>query len=282
MTIQSALEQAIQKLTEHEITTAELDAQILLAHTLGQTKEYLLTYFSKSLEPQEEKDFFSYIDKRCDFTPIAYITGNKEFFGLDFIVTHDVLVPRPETELLVEQALHFSNTINKEPVVIADIGTGSGCIAISIAKQLPEARVVATDCSSKALTVAQKNSKKHDVIVEFTEGNFLEPLKNTHIDILVSNPPYGTKTMFQPNASIKHEPQEALYAGTQGLEAYHAIFHQLQQRDQLPSVIIGELDPRQSIEIKKVAHHYLPQYSIRIIKDLAQLDRVILLQKSNS
>ncbi len=180
-----------------------LDAELLLAHVLKKPREFLYTYPEKKLTSAQYQNFKKLINKRAKYWPIAYLTGIKEFYGLDFIVNKDVLIPRPETEELVDLA---------KGKIIVDVGTGCGNIAIAIAKKLPQSKVIATDISKKALDVARENAKKNKVKVEFYQGSMLEALPKKYynkIDLIVSNPPYLPKNQANKK-SLQHEPMVAL------------------------------------------------------------------------
>ena len=170
------------------------------------------------------------IERRAQREPLQYITGRQEFWGLDFMVTPDVLIPRPETELIVETALAACQDRSR-PLTIIDLCTGSGCIAISLAKELPAARIFATDTSAKALAVARENARRHGVSdrIRFLEGDLFGPLEELdlqgQVDIIVSNPPYvpsGDRPALQPEVR-DYEPELALFAGPEGTEIHRRI-----------------------------------------------------------
>lgn len=202
MTIKQALIEATKKLK------SALDADILLSHAIDKSKEYLYTYPEKNLTKKQTEKYNRLIKKRIKKIPVAYLTNHKEFFNLDFYVDKNVLIPRPLTESLVEEVIKEAK--NKK-INIADIGTGSGCIAIALKKHLPQATVYATDISIAALNVAKKNAKKHRVKIKFFQGDLLAPLSNKKIDIIVANLPYLTKSQIKNE--LKYEPKTALLGG---------------------------------------------------------------------
>lgn len=208
MTIKQALKQAAQKLAAAGIDSSALDADILLSFVLKKPKEFLYTYPEKILTKNQLTRFNQLINRRAKHEPVAYLTQHKEFFGLDFYVDKNVLIPRPLTESLVEQVI---KEVGNKKVVIADIGTGSGCIAIALKKHLPQATIYATDISAAALLVAKKNARKHRVKIKFLQGNLLEPLKNKKIDIIVANLPYLNKNQIKNELTF--EPKIALLGG---------------------------------------------------------------------
>lgn len=236
MQINKALIWAEHKLKK--IKTASLDAEILLSHALNKQKSFLYTYPEKKLTPSQFVRFDKYVSRRAENEPAAYITRHKEFYGLDFKINKYTLIPRPETEHLVEKILK-----NKKIKTIADIGTGSGCIAIALAKNNPGLKIYATDISAKALAVAKKNTKLHKIKnITFKKGNLLEPLKNTKLDALAANLPYLSEKTYKKNyEQLKYEPKNALLAGKDGLDCYKKLFSQINKLKYKPKYIYIEL-----------------------------------------
>lgn len=283
----------IRKILQQNIKNISyLDAEILLAFVLEKPKEFLYTHPEYKLTATQIKKFKKLVNCRKEGEPVAYLTNHKEFYGLNFYVDKNVLIPRPETETLVEEIIKDNK--NKK-IVIADIGTGSGCIAIVLAKFLPKAKIYATDICKKALNVATGNAKKHNVKIDFIQGNLLEPLKNKKIDIVAANLPYGWKewknNTTAETVGLKFEPLLALFTEENGLYLYKKLFQQIRLRIthpafvphivglrrgkySLPVTIYLEFDPRQKDDFKKIAKEYLPQYRLRIKKDLAGRDRI--------
>jgi len=261
-----------------------LDAEVLLSFVLKKPKEFLYAHPEFQPTKKQISNFQFLISKRIKGEPIAYLTGHKEFFGLDFLVNKNVLIPRPETEILVEDVL-FQISNNKYQITnIADVATGSGCIAISLKKHLPKLKIFATDISSAALNVAKKNAKRHKVKLNLFKGDLLTPIKNKKIDLLVANLPYldiKHKNLLKSSETIglKFEPKKALYAGTKGFDLFQKFFEQLNQRKQSPKYIFLEIGHNQATDLKKLIKKYLRQYSVKIKKDLAHLDRVLILKK---
>jgi len=215
--------------------TTALDAEVLLSHTLNKPKSFLYTYPEKKLTQAQVRKYKSLISRRAKHEPVAYITGHKEFYGLDFYVNQHTLIPRPETEALVEKIIK-----NKDIHSIADIGTGSGCIAIALAKNNPKLNIYAIDISSKALTVARKNAKAHKVKnITFKQGNLLEPIKNIKLDAIVANLPYLSEKVYKKNYQhLKYEPKQALYAGKDGLDYYKKLLKQINKLKHKPQLYI--------------------------------------------
>ena len=202
-----------------------LDAELLLAHVLDVSRANVIARDERELTPEEQGDFEQLLARRMSGEPLAYLTGTKEFWSLELEVTRDVLVPRPETELLVEWYLSFPR---KRESRVFDLGTGSGAIALAIARELPQARVIASDISGAALAVARRNAASLSIAnVEFMQGSLFEKLDsrfrgNDGFDLIVSNPPYVAAG--DPHlADLKFEPAIALSSGADGLDALRAI-----------------------------------------------------------
>ncbi|HCC23604.1 TPA: peptide chain release factor N(5)-glutamine methyltransferase [Candidatus Falkowbacteria bacterium] len=302
MTINQALKSALAIFKKQTLDSALLDAQILLAFVLKKTKEYLFTYPEKTLTKNQAARFKTLIKQRTAGRPIAYLTHHKEFYGLDFYVNRSVLIPRPDTELLVSETIKLVTAgRDRQPtnINIAEIGTGSGAIAVAITvsvghtRPLPAANIFATDISAKALTVAQKNARLHHAKIKFLHGNLLEPLKNQKIDILIANLPYlptsnikglvtlssveGRQKSFD-TIGLKFEPHTALYSGPDGLNAYREFFHQAAKLKHQPKFILIEFDPRQTPTLKKIIKTIFPTSKIQVKKDLCGLDRVMIVK----
>lgn len=252
--------------------TSALDAQVLLAHALGQSRTWLITHARDPIAADRLEKFNKLIERRTNGTPIAYLTGEQEFWSLPLKVTDDTLIPRPETELLVELVLE------KLPVGgtcrVADVGTGSGAIALAIASERKDCRLVATDASAAALTVARDNARRLNIgNVEFVEGSNLQPLKDQTFNIIVSNPPYIPEN--DPHLSqgdVRFEPRSALVAGIDGL----AVIRVLINEGSTYLVDDGWLMIEHGYDQEKVVTHLFNQAGFRNIecyRDLAGLPR---------
>jgi len=236
--IASALAQAVADFTAHSIPNSQLEAEVLLAHVLRSDRTGLYTRPAEFLLETHAVTFQQCVRRRLQHEPLQYITGVQEFWSLDFAVDQRVLIPRPETELLVEVVLHLlgqrTSSLLQAPALrfplvtprILDIGTGSGCIAIALAKELPEAKIWATDSSGSALAVAAANARRHGVYqrICFLQGDLFAPFKDQkcRFDLLIANPPYiqhGELSRLQPEVR-DWEPQTALDGGTDGLDFY--------------------------------------------------------------
>ena len=231
-TIAQAIAEGSARLGASHVDEARRTAGVLLCHALGIDRTHLLTRSDEQIIDSDYESYLQLVERRAAGEPVQYITGHQEFFGLDFNVTNEVLIPRPETEFLVERVIALAIEFPGEPnPLIADIGTGSGCIAISLATRLPHARLIATDISAAALEVARANASRHGVSdrIQFVQGDALEPLARLDVegavDVLVSNPPYveeATSELIQREVR-EWEPHTALFAGADGLDFYRRL-----------------------------------------------------------
>lgn len=259
-----------------------LDAEILLSLALQKPKEHALAHPEEKLAPAQIKKFSKFAERRSAGEPVAYITGEKEFFGLGFAVNKNVLIPRPETELLVELAI--KKILNAEcgiPEAIIDIGTGSGNIIVSILKNLPKkiqkkTNFFAVDISKRALTIAKVNAKKHgiDKKIKFIQSSLLEYFskkKNKFKDILVvANLPYVSQDIYKKNKiNLKYEPKQALLSPEKGLAHYKKLFEEAGLLIADRRSLILEISPEQKSEIGRIIKRLLPQARIKFFKDLA-------------
>ncbi len=258
-----------------------LDIEILLAHALQKPRAFLLYHLSDKITLKAYLHFQYCIWQYGRGYSIAAITKHKEFFGLDFFVNKHVLIPRPETELMVEEALIEIKNTETETTLI-DIGAGSGCVPISISKNCPKKlNIMAIDVSCLALCVAKKNAKKHGVHIKFLYGNLLSPLQHRAINIesrliITANLPYLTVKQFQDEPSIQREPKIALVAEKNGLDLYEKLLYQT--KIIFPNkkiVLFFEIDPTQAELIKKIILQLYPDSQIEIKKDLSGLDRLV-------
>lgn len=318
MTISQLLSSATDELKKANIASARLDAEVLLAFVLEKprtgsdplqklshllkgsvpkkiSREFFYSHDDTNISKEDCKKFHKLIQRRKNHEPVAYIIGKKEFYGLDFFVDSAVLIPRPETELLVELVLKYMKQETRNiKLDIVDIGTGSGNIIISLAKTLEalnmehETKFCGIDNSTHALNVATKNAKIHGVNrnINFLHGNLLEPLLNSKYKIpnticdkliILANLPYLKGTDILQDNVFKFEPHSALFAGTDGLKFYKELFEQINNRsDILKSDIVMflEIDPSQKSSIKTLAKKYFKNADIKIFNDLANKPRV--------
>lgn len=221
--IAAILNAAVSRLGSARSNNPRLDAEILLAHVIGKSRSYLRAWPEQILPEPHHRRFFELVERRAGGEPIAYITGQREFWSLPLAVNHHTLIPRPETERLVELALE--HIPSDRTVCIADIGTGSGAIALAVASERPRCRLIATDISPHALEVAQDNAERLNIRnVEFRTGNGLDALRGEQVDMVCSNPPYiadGDPHLLE--GDLAAEPRTALVAGETGLELIEAL-----------------------------------------------------------
>jgi len=278
MTIKQALIQATKKFAHKKILSPRLDAEVLLAYVLEKNKSYLYTYPDKKLTLTQQKKFNQLISKRLKYWPVAYLIGRKEFYKLPFKINQKVLIPRPETELMVDEILK----LNKKWTV-ADIGTGSGNIAIALAKNGFN-KIFATDVSNAILNLAKQNAKLNKITgkIKFLKGNLFKPLENKKIDIVAANLPYLSEKIYQKSVKsfpeIKKEPKNALVAPLEGLYYFQQLFQQITNAKFKPKYLFLEIDPDQPEKIKRMIKNHFKPKSIKIKKDLCEKDRLVIIK----
>jgi len=284
-TIQNILSVANQRLTDAGCDTPRLDAELLLAHALDRDRTWLYTHPEAIPTKEQMATFEALLRRREQREPVAYLTGHREFYGLDFQVNPNVLIPRPETELLVETAIQLSETIphpsRLTPPSIADIGTGSGCIAIALAKNIPQTQLFAVDVSAKALQVAQHNAKQNSIFerITFLQGNLLMPLTEP-VDIIASNPPYVSQSELEvvmPEVK-QYEPTLALDGGKDGLDIIEELLLQAREKLNPDGCLLVEIGAFQGAAVTHLAKKTFSEARIEIKQDLAGLDRLLVVQ----
>lgn len=318
--VRTALKRGIAELRDANVPSYTLAAELLLLHVLSRDRTWLYSHPEETISALDAHRFLSLIAQRAEGIPTQHLTGKQEFWGLDFEVTPDVLIPRPETEHVVEVALDRlavreiragrKQTLTGEGLLIADVGTGSGCIAIALAKELPGAQIVATDISAAALTVARRNAARHAVAdrVHFLESNLFEamakgakhaapqqhrletnaesqpPVKNNelhHFDLIVSNPPYiGHSEQESLMREVReHEPEVALYGGEEGYELYADLISQAAQHLKPGGLLVLELGHNSVPAVQPLldARNWA---SVGVTRDLAGIDRVIAAERA--
>jgi len=265
----SVLAQAHAALAAHS-DCARLDAELLLAYVLQRPRSYLRSHGEQALGPQALHRFHSLLARRAQGEPIAYLTGEREFWSLSLAITADVLVPRPETELAVERCLQIRSETSG---IVADLGTGSGAIALALASERPRWHLIATDRSDAALTVARSNAVRLKIRnVEFLQGEWLEPLQARRCDIIVSNPPY-ISALDRALDALRFEPAMALSPGVSGLEALHVIIARAASHLNPGGALVLEHGATQAADVAHalVAAGYV---RVRCYADLAGHERV--------
>ena len=274
MTRRQALERARELLTRHKIEDAALEAELLLGHTLKITRTQLLTEPDVELKKRQEDTFKTFIKRRIKGEPNAYITGHREFYGLDFLVDRRVLIPRPETEILVEQAIVRAKNF-RNPVIV-DVGTGSGAIAISLAKNVPDAEIYAVDISKAALKAAGRNCLRHQVQdkVKLMPGDLLEPIPSL-VDIIVANLPYVLTAEVPKVNTSGFEPQLALDGGADGMEVIKKLCLQAKDRLHPQGWLLLEIGLGQSQLVNDILQAVRPAVKIEFVCDLSGIQRVV-------
>lgn len=286
MKISNGLRFATKNLMHCRINNPAFDAEILLSYVLDKSREYLLAHPEIKLTVSQNKKYQSLISRRAKDEPIAYLTQDKEFYGLNFYVDKNALIPRPESELMIEEVKKILKQ-DQKPIII-DVGTGSGCLAITLSKIFPAASVYATDVSLKALVVARKNARSHKVKIKFYRGNLLASLPKSlwraRASIcIIANLPYLSEK-YQKNireTSLKFEPKKALWGGEDGLDYYRELFGQIRTgiRNQESGIMIfAEINPEQILGMKKIIKNNFPKAKIKTKKDLGGLERILVIK----
>jgi release factor glutamine methyltransferase len=318
MDVRTALKNGIAQLREGGVASYTLAAELLLLHVLGRNRTWIYAHPEESIAGPDEQRFFELIARRIAGEPIQHLTGKQEFWGLELEVTPDVLIPRPETEHVIEIALDRlavrevragrRNKNDGAGLLIADIGTGSGCIAIALAKELPAAQFVATDSSPNALVVAGRNAVRHGVDgrIQFVEANLLdrtsvpdvsgewlsarvvgsEPISGDEadlplFDVIASNPPYIGRREAEslPREVREHEPEIALYGGEEGYELYAALISQAAQHLKPGGILVLELGYNSLPAVQPLLES-TDWSNVGVTNDLAGIPRVIAAEKN--
>jgi release factor glutamine methyltransferase len=284
MKIKDLLEESIPHIDSFS-DTAQLDAQVLIAHVIGKPRAWVMAHIDHNIT-EKEKDQINLALKRLDMgEPLPYVLGKWEFFGLEFDITKDVLIPRPETELLVEKAIAWLRASPKGRTMV-DIGTGSGAIAISIATHVPDVRILATDISPAALQVAKHNAGKFNVQnqVDFLECDLLpksrvklktSDLRLSSFDLICSNPPYIPTEMLHQLPIFGREPTIALDGGTDGLDIYRRLFKIAPDWLAPRGIILFETEASLGVQVLSLACDTFSDVSIHLHQDLAGHDRLL-------
>jgi release factor glutamine methyltransferase len=287
MKLKDLLKESITRINSFS-DTSQLDAQVLLAHILQKTRAWIIAHSEYVVKKEEQTQLEFALKKLEAGEPLPYVLGKWEFFGLEFDITEDVLIPRPETELLVEKAITWLQA-HPEKRSITDIGTGSGAIAVSIAKHIPGARILATDISPAALQVAKHNAEKFNVQdqIDFLECDLLpeskveglmSDLRLSSFDLICSNPPYiPTKTLHQLPI-FGREPTLALDGGADGLDIYRRLFKLAPDWLAPDGMILLETEATLGVQVRSLAYDMFAEVSIHLHQDLAGHDRLVEIQ----
>ncbi|ALC86556.1 SAM-dependent methyltransferase [Bacillus sp. FJAT-22090] len=254
-------------------------ARYLLQHVLKKNYSELMMAMYEEISQEAFQTFWAYVEEHATGRPFQYIIGQETFYGRDFIVNENVLIPRPETEELIEdvkkRALKLFGT--NKVIQVADIGTGSGAIAISIKKEMPNTIVTATDISTEALRVAMKNAQRLDAEVQFEQGDLLAPIANQKWDIILSNPPYIGQQEAESlsDTVIEYEPHLALFAEEDGLQLYRKMAEQLPTMMNIPSLIGFEIGYEQGTAVQKMLQKAFPNAAVEVVKDINKKNRFV-------
>lgn len=286
-TVRRVLEWTTSHLKKHGSDTARLDAEILLAHARGCQRIQLYTCYDEPLTDAVRATMRDLVQRRAKAEPVAYLVGHREFFSLDFRVTRNVLIPRPDTESLVVEMLDGVKalvTSGHSQVRILDLCTGSGCVAVAVAKNCPASKynveLVATDISSEALSIARENATTHKVDdrITFLEGDLFEPLtEGTKFDIIASNPPYVSSAeidSLDPEVA-HHEPRLALDGGPNGLAVFERIIAEAPKHAAPGALFLMEMSPEQTEPLKQRLLAHGGYTDVSVCNDLAGRPRVI-------
>jgi release factor glutamine methyltransferase len=271
------LRSAVIALEAAGIESAQLDAELLLAHILGLSRTQLYAQLDRALETQAEEGFRELVSRRTGREPVAYILGHKEFYGLDFQVDRRVLIPRPETETLLEVALTIARQRGLE--LMAEVGVGSGAIAVALAVNLPEVQIYAIDSSSDALEVAAENCRRHDVSdrVYLLQGDILSPLPEP-VELIVANLPYVSTAELCTLAPeiTQYEPVGALDGGPDGLDQIRRLVEQAGPCLEPAGLLCLEIGATQALAVNELLRSQFPEAAVALVRDLAGLDRVVV------
>ena len=280
--ISSFLNWSISQLAEADVPSPQIDSEIILAHTLNISRSDLWTQNQRILCESEIKMVKNYMERRLNREPISHIIGHQEFWSLDFVVDENVLSPRPETELLIETAL---NCISSPTVKILDLGTGSGAIAVTMAKEISECKVSAIDIDPKALNIAKENSERHGVInrIEFICADLRTSDWSGCFSLILSNPPYiKSEDIEKIMPEVRnYEPRKALDGGVTGLDFYRSIIPMAVNRLEENGFLILEIGHDQACEVAALLNNFSCYQNIKVIQDYSGYDRVVKAQKTN-
>ena len=281
--LQAALRQAIEALQNAGVDEARLDAELLLADTLNLNRAAILAQPDRPLTPKELTRFRDLVARRVTREPLPYITGHREFFDLDFVVDARVLIPRPETELLIEHALRIARPASR-PLEIADVGAGSGAIAVTLAVHLPHATVYALDNSAGALAVTAENSRRYNVAsrVRCQQGDLLAPLPGP-VDLIAANLPYiATGEWLELLPEVRdYEPRAALDGGPDGLDAIRHLLATASPCLHRGGTLLLEIGASQGAAVTTLARRSFPTADVQLHCDYAGLDRLVIAQLSS-
>jgi release factor glutamine methyltransferase len=294
--VRAVLKEGMAQLRAAKVPSYTLAAELLLMHALDHDRTWLYTHPEAELEASVAREYFTLIARRAAGEPTQYLTGKQEFWGLEFKVTPAVLIPRPETEHVIEVALERLgargikiNMRTGEPspaLRIADVGTGSGCLAVALAHELPHGDIFATDISAAALEVARRNAARHDVSnrIHFLEGDLLGPVAISpgSFDLIVSNPPYVAQHEAGTLAREvrEHEPHAALFGGPLGVEMYERLIQQAGELLRSGGVLVLELGYNAAQHVRAILVAQRKWVNVSVTNDLAGIPRVLAAERA--
>ena len=280
--IRETIRQTHQTLENAEIPDARLEAEVMVMTVMRMTRQNIFAEQEFEVPANAAQDLAGIIAQRLERIPLAYILGYREFYGINVVVTPDVLIPRPETEGIVEHTLFMALMgMETRELTIVDVGTGSGAIAVSLAIHLPAARIYAVDVSEPALDVAAWNIRAHSVTdrVRLRHGDLLEPLPEP-VDLIVANLPYiPTERIATLQPEVQQEPPMALDGGPDGLDLVRRLMEQATRKLNSPGIILLEMDPEQFPEAEAIALRHFPDAEISAEQDLSRRDRIMVINR---
>jgi release factor glutamine methyltransferase len=309
--VRAALKEGMARLRAAQVPSHTLAAELLLMHTMGRDRAWLYAHPEELLEPGAAEKYFALVARRAAGEPTQYLTGKQEFWGLEFEVTPAVLIPRPETEHVVEVALErlgargikirLDTGEPSAPLRVADVGTGSGCLAVALARELSHAEIFATDISGAALEVARRNAARHGVAnrLHFLQTNLLEALVGSPLatsrslalsesegplafDLVVSNPPYVARieAAALPREVREHEPATALFGGATGIEIYARLIEQAGALLRPGGILVLELGYSAADQVRSLVTAQRAWVNTSITNDLAGIPRVLATERA--
>ena len=277
MTIKQAITKGMIMLKSNNVESPKLKARLLLQYVLDKPRQYIIVYDNKEIDKQQQWQYFVNIEKLTKGIPLQHITHRQEFMKMDFFVDENVLIPRPDTEILVEEVIKIAQKYNSRRIL--DLCTGSGAIAISLKKFVPNADITAVDISEKALEIAQKNAEKLEAKINFVKSNLFDKLDNKKFDIIVSNPPYIRKDEIKKlSEEVQKEPKIALDGGEDGLDFYRIIAEQAINYLKTGSFLCFEIGYNQKNDVIKIIEDEQNYKNTYCKKDLYGNDRIIITQ----
>lgn len=277
MTIKQAITKGMIMLKSNNVESPKLKARLLLQYILDKPRQYIIVYDNKEIDKQQQWQYFVNIEKLTKGVPLQHITHRQEFMKMDFFVDENVLIPRPDTEILVEEVIKIAQKYNSPRIL--DLCTGSGAIAISLKKFVPNADITAVDISEKALEIAQKNAKKLETKINFLKSDLFDKLDNKKFDIIVSNPPYIRKDEIKKlSEEVQKEPKIALDGGEDGLDFYRIITEQAINYLKTGSFLCFEIGYNQKNDVIKIIEDEQNYKNTYCKKDLYGNDRIIITQ----